>query len=106
MFADAELTRDTPAFRIPAVPKDGGRNDCEPVVRRRYPQVAEVLDWFAGRGVDARMTGTGSCVFAPLAEAQARLLAEQLPAEWRGYVSRGLDTARGTVGVPSGKAAV
>ena len=95
VFADPELTRDTPAFRIPAVPQDGGRNDCEPVVRRRYPAVAQVLDWFAGQGVGARMTGTGSCVFASFeTKADAQHMAERLPVPWRGFVSRGLDTAR------------
>jgi 4-diphosphocytidyl-2-C-methyl-D-erythritol kinase len=61
VFSAPELTRDTPPLRIAGLPRDGGRNDCEPVVRRRYPAVAEALDLFAGQG--ARLTGTGACVF-------------------------------------------
>src|SRR5690606_34616829 len=44
LFADPHLTRDTPPLTIRALPADGGRNDFEPVVRARYPEVAAVLD--------------------------------------------------------------
>ena len=58
----------------------GGRNDCEPVVRRRYPAVAEALDWL-GRFAPARLTGTGSCVYAAMpGEAEAARAALARPA--------------------------
>ncbi len=56
----------------------------------RSPEVRRALAWLALRG-DARMTGTGSCVFAAFGDrgsAQAAL--EDLPSEWRGFVARGL----------------
>jgi len=69
----------------------GGRNDCEPVVRRRFPAVAEALDWL-GRFAPARLTGTGSCVYAAMPdEAHAREALASLPRRWTGYVVRGLN---------------
>lgn len=95
VFAAAELTRDTPASRIAAVPAGGGRNDCEPVVRKGYPEVAAALDWLSQRA-PARLTGTGSCVFATFEnEGAAQQLQAHLPGQWKGFVVRGLDrTAR------------
>lgn len=91
IFAAAELTRDTPACKIPALPEDGGRNDCEPVVRQRYPEVAAALDWLAGEGTPGRLTGTGACVFTACpARDAAEALAARLPPRWQGYVARSL----------------
>ena len=47
LFAAPELTRDTPPLTIRALPADGGRNDFEPVVRARYPQVQAVFERLA-----------------------------------------------------------
>jgi 4-diphosphocytidyl-2-C-methyl-D-erythritol kinase len=89
VFAAPELTRDTLASRIAALPPDGGRNDCEPVVRRHYPQVRSALDWLDARA-SARLTGTGSCLFASFDNVQsARTLAMQLPRQWIAFVVRG-----------------
>jgi 4-diphosphocytidyl-2-C-methyl-D-erythritol kinase len=91
IFAAPELTRDTPALRIRALPADGGHNDCEPVVRARYPAIAAVLDWLQFHG-GGRLTGTGACVFATLrSETQASALADRLPPQWKGMVARGLE---------------
>jgi 4-diphosphocytidyl-2-C-methyl-D-erythritol kinase len=91
VFKAPELTRDSPAITIPGFLMTGGRNDCEPVVRKRFPAVAEALDWL-GRIAPARLTGTGSCVFAAMPdEASARAALNQLPARWSGYVVRGMN---------------
>ncbi len=90
VFQAPELTRKTPETTIRGFLKAGGRNDCEPVVTGRSPEVRRALAWLASRG-EARMTGTGSCVFAAFGDrgaAQAAL--EDLPPEWRGFVARGL----------------
>ena len=68
VFQAPELTRNSPVLTIPALLAFGGRNDCEPVVRERYPEVAAALDWL-GRYASARLTGTGSCLFARFASA-------------------------------------
>jgi len=91
IFKAPELTRDSPAITIPGFLLMGGRNDCEPVVRRRFPAVAEALDWL-GQFAPARLTGTGSCVFAAMPdEANAREALARLPPRWMGYVVRGLN---------------
>jgi len=89
VFQAAELTRNSPVTTIRAFLAGGGRNDCTSTVRERYPEVAEALDWLAEFG-PARLTGTGSCVFAPMPdERAAAAVAAKVPARWQGYVVRG-----------------
>ena len=91
LFQATELTRDSPVITMTGFLTTGGRNDFEPVVRRRYPAVAEALDWL-GRVAPARLTGTGSCVYAAMPdERTARETLARLPVRWRGYVVRGLN---------------
>jgi len=91
VFQAAELTRNSPVTTIRAFLAGGGRNDCTSCVRGRFPEIAEALDWLEEFG-QARLTGTGSCVFAamPHAAAAEEILA-RLPARWRGYVVKGLN---------------
>jgi 4-diphosphocytidyl-2-C-methyl-D-erythritol kinase len=91
VFQASELTRKTPKTTIRAFLKAGGHNDCEPVVTGRSPEVQSALVWLSKRG-RARLTGTGSCVFAAFAgreAAEAALVG--LPEGWRGFVARGLN---------------
>lgn len=89
IFSAPELTRDTAPLRIAALPPDGGRNDCEQAVRRRYPPVAAALDLLAPQG--ARLTGTGACVFvADTDPLRLRTLADSLPVQWRSFIACGL----------------
>jgi len=91
VFQTPELTRNSPLITIRAFSEAGGRNDCEPVVRRLFPEVAEALDWLA-RFAPARLTGTGSCVFASCATAaEAERIAARTPDRWRSFVARGLN---------------
>jgi 4-diphosphocytidyl-2-C-methyl-D-erythritol kinase len=93
IFQSPELTRNTPLSTIRAFSESGGRNDCEPVVRARYRQVGEALDWLA-RFAPARLTGTGSCVFAVFeSAADAERHAARVPDCWRGFVARGLNAS-------------
>ena len=91
IFQAPELTRNSAVSTIPALLLSGGRNDCEPVVRRRFPEVADALDWLA-RFAPARLTGTGACVFASFgSSAEAERVAARVPDRWRAWVARGLD---------------
>ena len=65
LFQAPELTRDSPVITMAGFLATGGRNDFEPVARRRYPAVADALDWL-GQVAPARLTGTGSCVYAAM----------------------------------------
>lgn len=91
VFQDPALRRDSPVLSIPELLAGPDRNDCEPVVRARVPEVADALDWLA-RHAPARLTGTGSCIFAAFdSAAAAERVAGRVPDRWRAWVARGLD---------------
>ncbi len=91
VFQASELTRKTPKTTIRGFLTAGGHNDCEPVVAGRNPEVQKALTWLAARG-EARLTGTGSCVFAAFADrGAAKAALADLPQGWRGFVARGLE---------------
>ncbi|MGE5320382.1 MAG: 4-(cytidine 5'-diphospho)-2-C-methyl-D-erythritol kinase [Hyphomicrobiaceae bacterium] len=91
IFAAPELTRNTPALKIAPFSAGMGHNDLQPVVVSRYPEVARHLKWLAQFG-EARMTGSGSCVFASFgSEEAARAVLRQLPDTMQGFVAQGLD---------------
>ncbi len=91
VFQAPELTRNSPPTTMRGFLETGGRNDCEAVVRVRFPAVGEALEWL-GRHAPARLTGTGSCVFAKFSRAaDAERVAARVPEQWRAYVARGLD---------------
>ena len=90
VFQAPELTRNSSPITIRSFLLEGGRNDCEPVVTARYPEVRRALDWLR-RSAPASMTGTGSCVFARFASREAASAAlAGLPAGWQGFVARGI----------------
>ncbi|PYC27160.1 4-(cytidine 5'-diphospho)-2-C-methyl-D-erythritol kinase [Aquipseudomonas alcaligenes] len=89
VFADPELTRDTPAITVRSLPEGGGRNDCQPVVEKRYPEVRNALKTL-NKFVAAKMTGTGACVFGSFPnQADADKVSRQLPATLPSFVARG-----------------
>ncbi|HEU4625287.1 MAG TPA: 4-(cytidine 5'-diphospho)-2-C-methyl-D-erythritol kinase [Steroidobacteraceae bacterium] len=93
IFQAPELTRNSPKITMRAFFQTGGRNDCESIVRARFPEVAEALDWLA-RFAPARLTGTGACVFAEFERAiDAERVAARVPERWTGFVARGLNTS-------------
>jgi 4-diphosphocytidyl-2-C-methyl-D-erythritol kinase len=91
IFASPELTRNSETIKISGFSAGFGKNDLEPAVCRRHPEVAAHLDWLRRFG-DARMSGSGACVFAEFAtEREARSVHSKVPADMRGLVVRGLD---------------
>ena len=89
IFADPQLTRNSPQITIADFLSGRCKNQLQPVVERLYPEVAEAADWLSGFK-PAQMTGSGACVFAAFtsfAEAQSAL--QQLPSVWKGFVARG-----------------
>ena len=92
VFGDNALTRNTKPLKIPPFFPGLGANDLEPVAIRRCPEIAAHLAWLRARCPQARMTGSGACVFAELAaEDAASALLGELPAGMRGFVARGLE---------------
>ena len=92
IFSHEQLTRNSPAITIADFLVGRARNDCESVTRMLYPEVDAALNWLA-QFTDARMTGTGSSVFAnfPDEAAAARIL-EKLPAYLSGFVAKGINS--------------
>ncbi|MES9881738.1 MAG: 4-(cytidine 5'-diphospho)-2-C-methyl-D-erythritol kinase [Sedimenticola sp.] len=91
VFTDPQLTRDTPRMKIADFLAGNARNDCLDVVVKNHPEVAVALAWL-GRYAEARLTGTGACVFAAFeSEAEAQSLLEQLPDGYQGFVARGVN---------------
>ncbi len=100
VFAHPQLTRDTPPMKIRAFFGEGARNDCAAAVETLYPRVRAARRWLE-RHADARLTGTGSCLFARFdsRERAAEVLA-QLPAQWSGFVARGVNRSPLSVANP------
>ena len=89
IFSDPLLTRDSPPIKVRPVLEGNSRNDCTPVVERRYPEVRNALN-LLGKYTEAKLTGTGSCVFGAFpnkaeADKVSALLAETLT----GFVAKG-----------------
>jgi 4-diphosphocytidyl-2-C-methyl-D-erythritol kinase len=91
IFSHEQLTRNTSPIKIAAFFEGHSRNDCQDTVRRLYPEVDKVLIWL-GKFGEARLTGTGACVFASFdSKTQADAALEQLPSNWTAVVARGLN---------------
>ena len=92
IFADNALTRQTKPLKMSAFLSGQGGNDLESIALRRYPQIAEHLEWLRKRNPQARMTGSGACVFAEFAQqAEAEAAGRELPSTMHGFVARSLD---------------
>ena len=95
IFAAPELTRSTETLKMEdfsAQPRDPRfHNDLEPIVTARYPQVREHLEWLRQHG-DARMTGSGACVFAAFdSRDEAQKVLDQA-APMKGFVAQGMES--------------
>jgi 4-diphosphocytidyl-2-C-methyl-D-erythritol kinase len=89
VFSDPELTRDTPPIKVRSLLEGGGRNDCQPVVEKRYPEVRNALI-LLNKYVSTRLTGTGACVFGSFPNRDdADKVARQLPATLPSFVAQG-----------------
>lgn len=71
IFSHPGLKRDTKTATISDFAADAygfGHNDLQPVAQLLCPAVTQALSWCQVRGLNARMTGSGSSVFARIAE--------------------------------------
>lgn len=107
IFSSTQLTRDSRPRKIASfqqsqietccseVPEqneaDVFRNDCTAAVTKLYPEVRQALEWL-GQHASAKMTGTGSSVFALFeTQQQARLVADVLPNKWGHFVAKAVN---------------
>jgi 4-diphosphocytidyl-2-C-methyl-D-erythritol kinase len=90
IFSAPDLTRDSVPIRMPDFAASTTRNDLQAVACKRYPAVAEAIDWLA-QYAPARMTGTGSCVFAEAgSKAEAARIVAECPAGWQAWSAASL----------------
>jgi len=90
IFSSA-LTAGSKRLKIPPFLSGQGKNDLEPIVTFRHPEVAAQLGWLRRGAPLARMTGSGACVFAEFAtEGEAAALHSRLPPGYKGFVTKGL----------------
>ena len=99
VFCAEDLTRDTKPVKIADfsshLMKRGdlagfGRNDLQPVASRLFPPVAQAVNWLGSYG-DARMTGSGACVFCAFSgEVEADAVLRDVPAMWTAWKARAL----------------
>jgi 4-diphosphocytidyl-2-C-methyl-D-erythritol kinase len=67
IFSHPDLKRDTATATISGFAADTfgfGQNDLQSVAQRLCPGVTQAIQWFESLGLKARMTGSGSAVFA------------------------------------------
>ncbi|MBS3188500.1 4-(cytidine 5'-diphospho)-2-C-methyl-D-erythritol kinase [Pseudomonas vlassakiae] len=89
IFSHPQLTRDSLPLKMRPVPKGNSRNDCQPVVEQNYPEVRNALNSL-GKFTEARLTGTGSCVFGAFpSKAEADKVLALLSATQTGFVAKG-----------------
>jgi 4-diphosphocytidyl-2-C-methyl-D-erythritol kinase len=99
IFSSPELTRDTKPVTISDFSRHHtnrnglsgfGKNDLQDVAVRLFPPVAEAVEWLGSYG-DARMTGSGACVFCAFSsESEADRVLSNVPQRWQAWKAKSL----------------
>jgi len=99
IFRAEDLTRDTKPVKIADFSSHlinrhdlsgFGRNDLQQVASRLFPPVAEAIKWLGCYG-DARMTGSGACVFCAFSgEDEADAVLSNVPGIWTAWKAKAL----------------
>ena len=88
IFSAPDLPRATPSvcphdFMRAQQPFAFGRNDLQTPAMRLYPDIGYATQWLASHGLQPRMTGSGSAVFAWLPPGMdADFLQQDTPKNW------------------------
>jgi 4-diphosphocytidyl-2-C-methyl-D-erythritol kinase len=87
IFSSSELKRDTKTATMLgfAANNNGlvygfGRNDLQPVAEKLCPPMVQSLNWLAAQGLQGRMTGSGSAVFAQMPN---EMMLSDAPGDWQ-----------------------
>jgi 4-diphosphocytidyl-2-C-methyl-D-erythritol kinase len=97
IFSAKELTRNTPAVRIADFSSEHSakwKNDLQEVACALFPEVKAAIDWLGKYG-DAKMTGSGACVFCAFSNEASvdKVLAklnEQFLDRWQAWKAKAL----------------
>lgn len=94
IFSSPDLTRDKVPIKIRDFLQGTTENVCQPVVEKRYPEVAQAIHWL-NQFTDARLTGTGACIFGAFdSEQEAIEIAAKVPEKWQHFVAKSLNSTR------------
>lgn len=87
IFSSPELKRDTKTATMSGfAANDNGRvygfghNDLQPVAEKLCPPMVQSLNWLAAQGLQGRMTGSGSAVFAQMPN---EMTLSDAPGDWQ-----------------------
>jgi 4-diphosphocytidyl-2-C-methyl-D-erythritol kinase len=99
IFCSEHLTRNTKPVRIADFSRhltsrtdlrQFGKNDLQAVASALFPPVAEAIEWLGSYG-DARMTGSGACVFCAFSSAsEADVVLSKMPPVWTAWKAQAL----------------
>lgn len=97
IFSAKELTRDTKPVRITDfsnAAKVEWKNDLQAVACALHPEIANAINWLKQVEInqgDAKMTGSGSCVFCAFPnEDAAKKVLQQVPHHWTSWIAKAL----------------
>lgn len=89
IFSHKYLTRNTAVITMRTALEQGGKNDCQQVATMLYPEIGKALN-LLNNFSPARMTGSGSCIFARFAsKSEAIRAADEIQAEYDVFVAKG-----------------
>ncbi|AWH87527.1 4-(cytidine 5'-diphospho)-2-C-methyl-D-erythritol kinase [Limnobaculum parvum] len=93
IFNEPELVRNTPKRTLTTLLASPFSNDCEPIARKRFPEVEQLISWLL-EYAPSRLTGTGACVFSEFdTQAAAVDVLKQAPEWLHGFVAQGVNTS-------------
>ncbi|RBW42703.1 4-(cytidine 5'-diphospho)-2-C-methyl-D-erythritol kinase [Psychromonas sp. B3M02] len=91
VFKNPSLKRDTKKLSHEQLMSNKWTNDCQPCVKKEYPEVAKTIDWLL-EYAPTQMTGTGACVFSTFEHADdAELLAKKSPNWLNCFTTKGVN---------------
>lgn len=91
IFCSEGLTRDSKAIRMSDFLAGDDRNDCTQEVCRIYQPVKNAIDVLS-EYADARLTGTGACVFAQFSSKEsAEAVVRSLKEDWLVFLAKGVN---------------
>ncbi len=95
IFSAKDLTRDSKPVKITDFSDSNnkrafGRNDLQTVAANMFPPIADAIDWLGNYG-NARMTGSGACVFCAFADQHsADAVLKKVPADWKAWKAKAI----------------
>jgi len=91
VFTSKDLPRNTPTLDLATLELETCHNDCQTMVIKNYPKVANLLAWLV-EYAPSRMTGTGACIFTRFnSQQEALALQDKLPLGIESFVAQGIN---------------